>query len=290
MKKVLITGANSYIGTSFENYVKKLYPSDFSVETVDMIDGTWREKSFSGYDSVFHVAGIAHQKETKKNSSSYYKINRDLAVETAKKAKADGVKQFVFLSTMSVYGMESGNIKLSTLPNPKNNYGKSKLQAEEIIREFESDNFKVCVLRPPMVYGNGCKGNYNALKKIALKSPLFPKVNNNRSMIYIYNLCEFIRMIIVNDDNGLYYPQNSEYVSTTKMVELVCLSNGKKIKFTRIFNGILAILKHIIPTVNKAFGSLTYDLEMSKYSSNYNVTSFEDSIIKTELKTGESNA
>ena len=283
MKKVLITGANSYIGTSFENYVKKLYPSDFSIETVDMIDGTWREKSFSGYDAVFHVAGIAHQKETKKNALSYYKINRDLAVETAKKAKDDGVKQFVFLSTMSVYGMESGNIKLSTLPNPKNNYGESKLQAEELIRELESDNFKVCILRPPMVYGKGCKGNYNTLKKIALKLPFFPKVNNIRSMIYIDNLCEFIRLIILNVNNGLYFPQNKEYVNTSKLVELICLSNNKKMRFTGIFNWVIAIFRRVISSVNKAFGSLTYDLEMSENISDYNVFSFEDSIIKTEL-------
>ena len=128
MKKILITGANSYIGTSFEKYLKENYPDEYIVDTVDMIDGSWREKSFAGYDSVFHVAGIAHQKETKKNAHLYYEVNRDLAVETAKKAKSEGVKQFIFLSSMSVYGMDTGVITKETKPNPKSNYGKSKFQ------------------------------------------------------------------------------------------------------------------------------------------------------------------
>ena len=116
MKKILITGANSYIGVSFENYMKQ-WADEYSVDTVDMIDGTWREKDFGGYDAVFQVAGIAHKKETKENFELYYKVNRDLAIETAKKAKKDGVKQFIFLSSMSVYGMDTGVITNETNGN-----------------------------------------------------------------------------------------------------------------------------------------------------------------------------
>ncbi|MBQ8448191.1 MAG: NAD-dependent epimerase/dehydratase family protein, partial [Clostridia bacterium] len=159
MKRILITGANSYIGTSFENYMKQ-WVDEYSVDTVDMIDGTWREKDFGEYDVVFHVAGIAHKKETKENAELYYKVNRDLAIETAKKAKKDGVKQFIFLSSMSVYGMDTGVITKDTVPTPKSNYGKSKLQAEEGMKELADDDFKICTIRPPMVYGEGCKGNY----------------------------------------------------------------------------------------------------------------------------------
>lgn len=159
MKKILITGANSYIGTSFEKYMAQ-WPEKYQVDTVDMIDGTWREKDFSGYDTVFHVAGIAHQKETQENAELYYKINRDLAFDTAVKAKTDGVKQFIFLSSMSVYGLETGVITKETVPTPKSNYGKSKLQAEELLNGLADETFKVAILRPPMVYGKGCKGNY----------------------------------------------------------------------------------------------------------------------------------
>ena len=100
MKKILITGANSYIGTSFENYIRKNFSETYAVDTVDMIDGNWREKSFAGYDSVFHVAGIAHRKETRETAHLYYEVNCDLAIETADKAKKEGVKQFIFLSSM----------------------------------------------------------------------------------------------------------------------------------------------------------------------------------------------
>ena len=230
MKKILITGAGSYIGTSFDRYLKEKYPDQYEVDTVDMIDGGWRKKSFSGYDSVFHVAGIAHRKETEKNAELYYKVNRDLAADCAAKAKNDGVKQFVFLSSMSVYGLNSGYIGSDTLPNPKTNYGKSKLQAEIALKKSESADFAVAVLRPPMIYGKGCRGNYNTLKKIALKSPFFPNIDNKRSMLYIENLCGFVRALIDNRDRGLFFPQNKEYVNTTRLAELICKYNGKNNK------------------------------------------------------------
>lgn len=199
MKKVLITGANSYIGISFEKYVKENYCGEFQVETVDMIDGSWRDKDFLGFDIVFHVAGIAHAdvgnvgEEVKKK---YYAVNTDLAVEAAKKAKADGVSQFVFMSSAIVYGdsAPAGKIKRinrDTEPQPANFYGDSKWQADKGVRELEDENFTVTVLRPPMIYGKGSKGNYPTLAKLAKKLPLFPDVNNERSMLYIDNLCEF---------------------------------------------------------------------------------------------------
>ena len=135
MKNILITGAGSYVGTSFGKWLGQ-WPDKYHVDTIDMIDGTWREKSFEGYDAVFHVAGIAHRKETQANAHEYYEINRDLAVATAQKAKQDGASQFIFMSTMGVYGMVTGVITKDTVPNPKTHYGKSKLQAEEEIQKL----------------------------------------------------------------------------------------------------------------------------------------------------------
>ena len=165
-KRILITGAHSYVGTSFEKWLSQ-WPDKYHVDTIDMIDGAWREKSFEGYDVVFHVAGIAHRKETKENAHEYYEINRDLAVATAKKAKQDGVSQFIFMSTMGVYGMLTGVITKETVPNPKTHYGKSKLQAEEQIQELSDGSFKVVILRPPMIYGKNCTGNYAKLSAFA---------------------------------------------------------------------------------------------------------------------------
>ncbi len=260
MKKILITGANSYIGTSFEKSLKH-WSENYLVDTVDMIDGTWREKSFSGYDVVFHVAGIAHIKETKENAELYYKVNRDLVYEVAYKSKAEGVKQFIFLSSMSVYGMEIGIISKDNVPMPKSNYGKSKLQAEDLIAPLEDSTFKIAVLRPPMIYGKGCKGNYVRLVKFALNSPIFPNIENKRSMIYIDNLCEFIKQIIDYESKGLFLPQNDKYVCTSDMVKEIAEAHGKKIYMTKLFNPLLRVLK--VSTVNKVFGDLVYEKESS---------------------------
>lgn len=279
MKKILITGANSYIGTSFENWLSK-YPDRYIVNTVDMMNDSWKNMDFSPYDVVFHVAGIAHIKETKKNSELYYKVNRDLVYETAKKAKKDGIRQFIFLSSMSVYGIDKGIIDQHTTLNPKSNYGKSKLQAEKLILSLEENDFKISIIRPPMVYGRGCKGNYPRLAKLALKSPIFPNINNIRSMIFIDNLCEFIRILIDDCSSGVFFPQNKEYVRTSEMVRLISEVHGKKVKLTKLFNPI--IKKINLNIFNKVFGNLIYDMKLSDYDKEYRICDFYESINKTE--------
>lgn len=279
MKNILITGANSYIGTSFEKWLKK-YPEKYKVDTIDMIGDRWRQKSFAGYDVVFHVAGIVHVKETKKNKELYYKINRDLAYETANKAKEDGVKQFIFMSSMSVYGMQSGVINKDTPLNPKTSYGKSKLQAELLLGPMSNENFRISILRPPMVYGEGCKGNYSKLVKLVQKLPIFPDIDNIRSMLHIDNLCEFVRIIIDNEEFGLFFPQNDEYINTSELVKIISKEvHGKKIKLTKIFNPILKSLLNRVRIVNKVFGDLVYEKSMSDYcKANYRIRKFEELI------------
>lgn len=280
MKRILITGANSYIGTSFERYVKENYPDDYQIDTVDMIDGSWKQKNFACYDSVFHVAGIAHQKETKRNAHSYYEVNRDLAIETAKKAKAEGVKQFIFLSSMSVYGMETGVITKETQPNPKSHYGKSKWQAEQEIAPMETDSFKVCILRPPMVYGKGCKGNFNGVCRLVRKLPIFPRVMNQRSMVYIDNLSSFAKMCVDNEICGVYFPQNREYVSTMDMAKGIAESMGKKIYFEFLTGLGVCVLRLVYPTAKKGFGSLIYK-DTEDFDFSYVVTNNLQSFIQS---------
>lgn len=258
MKNILITGANSYIGTSFENYIKENYPNDYHVDTIDMIDGLWREKSFFGYDAVFHVAGIVHQKETKNNQKLYFEVNRDLALAVAKKAKAENVGQFVFLSTMSVYGKDVGVITPDTLPMPITAYGRSKLEAENAIKDISSDNFKVCILRPPMVYGDGCKGNYQSIVGLVKHSWVFPKIRNERSLIHIDNLVEFVRMAIDKRLDGTFFPQNKKYVSTMDLAKDIAVSMNKKIYFSRLLGFFVWVFRPFVKKLKKAFGSLLY--------------------------------
>ena len=258
MKKILITGANSYIGTCFENYVEKNLSDEYAIETVDMIDSEWQKKDFSGYDVVFHVAGIAHRKETDENRELYFSVNRDLAFETAKKAKNDGVGQFIFLSSMSVYGLESGTITKQTVPNPKSAYGLSKLEAEEKLNTLSNENFKICTIRPPMVYGKGCKGNFQTVVKLVKKLPVFPRVKNQRSMIYIDNLNRFVALCVQKGLSGVYLPQNKDYVNTTEMAQAISCSLGKRVYMSYLLGLSAMVLALMVPMAKKAFGSLVY--------------------------------
>ena len=290
MKKVLITGANSYIGCSFESYVGEHYVGELTVDTVDMIDGTWREKDFSGYDVVFHVAGLAHadvgnvSDEIKQN---YYRINTDLTIETAKKAKAEGVKQFVFMSSMIVYGGKA-HITKDTEPQPANFYGDSKWQADKGVRELQSEDFCVTVLRPPMIYGKGSKGNYPMLAKLAKKLPVFPKVNNKRSMLYIENLCEFLCLIMKEPQEGVFFPQNGELVNTSEMVRQIAVASGHKIWITSLLTLFVAIGMKMPGKIGglcqKAFGSSYYEPDMSECGLDYRKFGLEDTIRLTEAE------
>lgn len=289
MKKILITGANSYIGTSFEAWLKK-NPDEYRVDTVDMVDGAWREKSFSGYDAIFHVAGLAHAdvgNVSDEVKAKYYAVNTDLTVETAKKAKADGVGQFIFMSSAIVYGESApiGKRKMitrETPASPANFYGDSKLQAENGILPLNGENFKVCVLRPPMIYGPSSKGNYPILSKLARKLPIFPKVQNERSMLYIDNLCEFVRLMIENEEAGIFFPQNGEYSNTADLVALIAKAHGKKLLLIPGFSWALKIMSHATGLVNKAFGSMAYEMEMSRYKEDYRLINLQESIKRTE--------
>jgi len=289
MKKILITGANSYIGMSFENHLKQ-WPDRYQVDTIDMTTPHWREQSFSGYDAVYHVAGIAHSdygKISQERAELYYSVNTHLAVETAEKAKRDGVKQFIFMSSASVYGESApiGKDKVitrSTPVSPVNSYGDSKVQAEKGIQPLQDESFKVAVLRPPMIYGKGCKGNYSTLTKLAKKLPVFPYVDNQRSMLYIENLVEFVRLVVDNEEQGIFWPQNNEYTNTSEMVKMIAQVHDKRVIMIKGLNWALKLMSHVTGLVNKAFGSLCYDHEMSRYKQDYCVMNLEDSIRETE--------
>ena len=291
MKKILITGANSYIGMSFEKYIKDNYPDGYAVDTVDMIDGSWHQKDFSGYDSVFHVAGIAHSdngKISEEKAKLYYAVNTDLTIETANKAKKDGVKQFIFMSSAIVYGDSApiGKTKVITKDtpvDPANCYGDSKVQAENGIRPLNDKDFKVVILRPPMIYGKGSKGNYPLLAKLALKTPIFPRVKNERSMLYVENLCEFVRLMVENDEQGTFWPQNAEYSNTSQLIKMIAAAHGKKVRLVAGFGWALSLMSHFTGLVNKAFGSLSYDMSLSEYKDSYCVHGLEESIINTEV-------
>lgn len=286
MKKVLVTGVNSYVGNSFAEWVSH-YPDEYDVDRISVRDDKWKEVDLSVYDSILHVAGIAHVSTDPKMEEKYYKVNRDLTIELAQAAKEAGVKQFIFMSSIIVYGENienNGVINKNTIPKPTNFYGNSKLEAEQGIELLQNEKFKIVIVRPPMIYGRDSKGNYPKLAKLAKRSPLFPYVENRRSMLHIDNLNEFLKLMIENEEKGLFFPQNKEYVQTSEMVKIIAEVHGQKVHLLRIFNFIFNILRNKSGIVNKVFGDLVYMKDMSEYKKDYCVNSFKESIIMTELE------
>lgn len=292
MKKVLITGAGSYIGTKVQQWLEASFDGTeklFLVDAVDTIDNHWKQADFSKYDVVYNVAGIAHVKAAKGEGPLYYAINKDMVIDIAKTAKAAGVKQFIHMSSMIVYKevktLEGKQIHKDTQPSPNGFYGDSKLQGELGIQALADKDFKVCIIRPPMIYGPGCRGNFPRLVWLAQKTPIFPAWHNKRSMLYIDNLCEFVKQLILHEMEGVMYPQNAEYADTVEIIRYYAKSSGKKIWITKLFNPLIWLLGDHVRALGKMFSNSTYDMEMSQYPFDYNVVNLQDSFKGINPKT-----
>ena len=285
MKKILITGKGSYLGNSLKAYLEA-FGDCYQVDCLSLRSGDWKEQSFRGYDAVYHTAAIVHQPRSKDapgELARYRAVNCDLAVDAAKKAKAEGVRQFVFLSTMAVYGLTAAfgktvTITAQTPTAPTDNYGLSKLEAERALLSLEGPDFRVAILRPPMIYGKDCKGNFRSLVSMARRLPFFPKVPNRRSMLYVGSLNRLVQQIIDREERGIFCPQDPEYVNTSAMVQAIAASQGKHLLLIPGFSWALHLLRHLTGAVDKAFGSLVYDKALSKLEEDYCIASFPDSV------------
>ena len=281
MKKILITGAGSYVGESVRRYILST-SSDFQIDAVDTMNDAWKQADFTLYDVVYHVAGIAHVNAAPKMEALYYKVNRDLTIEVAKHAKAAGVKQFIFMSSQIVFH-ESQSLKTEVLTaqtkeNPNGFYGDSKLQAELGIKPLEDENFKVCILRPCMIYGPNAKGNFPRLAKLACKTPVFPCWHNKRSMLYIDNLAEFVKQAVLRGLTGTFYPQNRELADTVEIIRFFAKAAGHKVWITRLLNPFVWLGSFVLQPLNKMFATYYYDPEMSQMDFDYQLVSFEESL------------
>lgn len=289
MKRVLITGAGSFVGTNVARWLDRSFDGEekqFSVDTVDTMNDAWKQADFSKYDVVYHVAGIAHVDPKPEMAPLYYKVNRNLAIEIAKWAKEQGVKQFIYMSSKIVYhaskSLKDDVVTKDTLPLPNDFYGDSKLQAEKGLSELECPSFLVAIMRPPMVYGLGNKGNLPRLAWLATKVPVFPAWHNKRSMIHVDNLSEFIKQVILREMHGVFYPQNKEYVDTVEVVRYFAKRAGKKVWISRLFNPLVAIGSLFEKSLCKMFANSYYEQEMSQYDFDYQVVDFKDSLKDVE--------
>lgn len=289
MRRVLVTGAGSFIGGAFRARMAR-FSGQYEVDAVSLRGDNWRALDFSAYDAVLHAAGIAHVKYRDGLRDEYMAVNRDLTVAVAEKAKADGCGQFLFLSSMIVYGpaAPAGRTRVvgpDTPPAPENAYGESKLQAERGILALADDHFRVAVLRLPTVYGKGCKGNYKTLSHWAGKLPLFPDCAGARSVLYVENLAEFIRLLVDDRAAGYFYPQNARYASAVDFMREIARARGEKIRFPRLFNPVLRLLGGAA-FLRRALGGIAYEGAMSAYPRDYRVADFSESIRRTEESDG----
>lgn len=284
MKKILILGANSYIGTSFENYIYQKYPEDYEIHTISLHGDTWRHENWSSYDSILNVTGKAHadiSKLSEEQKQEYYAINCDLAVETAKKAIEDGAAQYIYLSSIIIYGDSSNSrtpvrITADTKPAPSNFYGDSKWQAEQKLQELfrtaekTTGHTRLVLLRLPMIYGPGCKGNYKTLVKMSQKLPLFPTYHNERSVLHIDHLTEYLRNLVDSGTGGLYLPQDDTCRSTPDMVFELAEAAGRRMYHAAWMNPFVRLAFYLPGKpgrlARKAFGTLVIDHELSKSS------------------------
>lgn len=293
MIRILITGAGSYVGESVRKYMLDTTSGEFVIDAVDTMNDAWKKADYTKYDVVFHVAGIAHVNADPKMEPLYYKVNRDLTIEVAKHAKECGVKQFIFMSSQIVFhesqSLKSEVITKDTKPNPNGFYGDSKLQAEIGLHELESDNFKVCILRPCMIYGPNAKGNFPRLAKLATKVPVFPCWHNKRSMLYIDNLAEFVKQAVLHELSGTFYPQNCEQADTVEIIRFFAKAAGHKVWITRLLNPCVWLGSFVLQPINKMFATYYYDPQMSKMDFDYQLVSFEESLKRVAKSLGFKN-
>lgn len=279
--KVLITGAGSYVGESVRKYILST-SSDFEIDAVDTMGDNWKKADYSQYDVVYHVAGIAHVNADPKMEPLYYKVNRDLTIAVAEHAKAAGVKQFIFMSSQIVFhesqSLKSEVLTKDTKENPNGFYGDSKLQAEIGLHKLEDEDFKVCILRPCMIYGPNAKGNFPRLAKLSTKVPFFPCWHNKRSMLYIDNLAEFVKQAMLRGLSGVFYPQNKEQADTVEIIRFFAKQAGHKVWISRIFNPFVWLGSFVLQPINKMFATYYYDPSMSKMDFDYQLVSFEESL------------
>ena len=286
MKKIVITGKNSYIGI---NIKKRLLQNvgEFSVDEVDVETTEWMNYDFSGTDTLVHVAGIVHRPDIT-DWNIYENVNITLTNNIAKKAKAAGVKQFIFFSTMAVFGVEkklsTNVIDENTPKNPTGMYGRSKLIAEEKLLSLQSNDFKVCVVRPPTVYGKNCRGNYiSGFVRIVKLLPAIPKVfeDAKQSVIYIDNLSEFIKLLIENESNGIFMPQDERSVSAVELMQTMSKVIGKEKKVSKFLGWCVSMLR-FVTEVKKVYGGIEYNIELSdSYFGKYQTISFFQAVEKT---------
>ena len=263
MSKILITGANSFIGLNYQKYSKFE-----SISQISLRDYEPEQINYAGYDVILHLVAIVHQTRTVAEKE-YFRVNKDLTIRTAKAARANGVKQFVFMSTVKVYGDSkpaSGIWNESSECSPNDSYGKSKYAAENVLRELEDNNFTVSIVRTPLVYGEDVKANMLSLINLIHKFPILPlgNIKNERSFTSVRNLTAYIDRIIELRASGVFIAKDLRNISTTELVRILSKALGKKIYLLTIPSLMASLFSMIYPAIfDRLYSNFCFDNQVT---------------------------
>lgn len=286
--KILITGKTSRIGCAFADHMKERHPDEVETEAVSLRGEEWKQKDWSAYDAILHCAGVAKTDIAapgSKEEQHYYAINRDLAIEAAKKAAEDGVSHFIYLSTMMVYGNSAPigktfTIDKDTVPKPASVYGKSKLAGEEGVSEaLKNSTTLLTIIREPVVYGQHLGGEVQKLLQLSKKLPVFPRINSTKSYIYEGNLSECFYRILQNKTTGILCPADEEALTTTDLFVTMRRLQKKGCWTPGHLLGLLKLLSHVTGSVNAVYNDMKYTQELSAIKDlNYRAFTLEESL------------
>jgi nucleoside-diphosphate-sugar epimerase len=283
MTKVIITGANSFIG---RNFIKFSRFKD--IEEVSLFDHKPEEIEFNKYDVVLHLAAIVH-KLRKIRDEEYFRVNCDLTLRVAEQAKKSGIKQFIFLSTLKVYGESFEGIDIRNELSkcfPSDTYGKSKYEAEIRLKEIEDDKFIVSIIRPSLVYGENVKANMLNLIKLVDSCPVLPfgNINNRRNFVYAENLSGYIDRVIELRIPGIFIAIDTEVISTSELVKYISKYLEKKIILFKLPRFALSLIRYLLPgMISSLFDSLEFNNTMTLNELKYTVPYTTDEGIRRTI-------
>lgn len=229
---ILLTGSKGFIGTYFKNAYSKKY----TIKNFSFLDDNFQELTLNEIDSIVHLSALVHQMGGA-SKEEYERINVTQTMQLAKKAKDKGVKHFIYMSSVKVYGEET-NIAYTekSICTPQDDYGRSKLKAEEELEKLKDKNFKISIIRTPIVYGKGVKANIKNLISLISKISVLPfaNINNKRSMVYIGNLCHLIDVLLEKQIGGVFLASDDKPISTTQLIKSIAKELDKKIYLINI--------------------------------------------------------
>lgn len=278
MKKILVTGKNGSLSTAVADYIRN--KNEYAAEQISVRGDAWKARSFSGIAAVVHIAGVTPQNA--KSAEDYYRVNADLTGALAEKCRADGVPQFIYISSMAVYGIEQsmdaakGTVTKDTVPHPVTDYGKSKLMAEEAVRSLTDERFRAAFIRVPSIYGKGKTEYMDQYKYLAEKLPVIPEAFTGlyKSVICVDNLCELIYLTAATRAQGVLCPDDGQ-LSAVDFCSAIYPNKRK----SKAAGKLMALFLKNNSRILDYYGAVCYDKALSDcFAGKYRVRNWKEAV------------